>query len=155
MSDNTSRANTFVYTTYIASNREAVWTALTSSEFTTKYWNGRIVESSWHVGAPITVRHDYDDKIDFVGAILEAQRPRRLSYEMTQDGDGTTRATRVTFELIGQGDVVALTITHEGLTDDAYRSSGAGWSFILSNLKTLLESGKPLAMPEEVLAAYR
>jgi uncharacterized protein YndB with AHSA1/START domain len=143
---------TFVYATYIVSTREAVWEALTSSEFTTKYWNGRIVESTWQVGAPITVLHDYDDKIDFVGAILEANQPRRLSYEMAGDDRVTTR---VTFELMAQGDIVALTITHEGLTEDAYQSASGGWSFILSNLKTLLESGKPLPMPESVLAAYR
>lgn len=143
---------TFVYTTYIVSTRDAVWEALTNSEFTTKYWNGWIVESTWQVGTPITVWHEYDDKIDFVGAILEANQPRRLSYEVAGD-DGVT--TRVTFELMAQGDIVALTITHEGLTEDAYRSTSGGWSFILSNLKTLLESGKPLPMPESVLAAHR
>jgi hypothetical protein len=44
-------------------------------------------------------------------------------------------------------------VIHDGLEDPA--AVGAGWSFILSNLKTLLESGAPLPMPAQVLAAHR
>lgn len=140
-------ARTFVYVTYIRTTREQLWTALLEPEFTARYWNGRIVESDWQVGGQVTVRHDYDDAVDSVGAVLAFEPPRRLSYEF---GGGV-----VTFELVAQGDVVGLTVTHDGLSEQAYRSVSGGWSFILSNLKTLLESGAPLPMPETVLGAYR
>jgi uncharacterized protein YndB with AHSA1/START domain len=139
---------TFVYVTYIASTRDKVWDALTNPEFTRRYWNGRLVESDWRVGSPVVVRHDYDDVVDSLGGtVLEADRPRRLSY-------GTPPST-VTFELTDHDDVVKLTVTHAGLDEAGLIAVAGGWSFILSNLKTLLESGAPLPMPEQVLAAYR
>lgn len=141
-------AQTFVYVTYIASTREKVWDALTNPEFTRQYWNGRIVDSDWRVGSPVVIRHDYDDAIDLLGGtVLAADRPRRLSY-------GTPPNT-VTFELTDHDDVVKLTVIHAGLDADSAQQLAEGWSFILSNLKTLLESGAPLPMPESVLAAYR
>ena len=139
---------TFVYVTYIASTREKVWEALTKPEFTRQYWNGRLLESDWRVGSPVTIRHDYDDEIDSLGGtVLEADRPRKLSF-------GTPPST-VTFELADHDDVVKLTVIHAGLDAAGVRAAGGGWSFILSNLKTLLESGAPLPMPDKVLATYR
>jgi uncharacterized protein YndB with AHSA1/START domain len=141
-------ADTFVYVTYIASTREKVWEALTNPEFTRQYWNGRIVDSDWQVGSQITIRHDYDDQIDSLGGtVLAADRPRRLSY-------GTPPNT-VTFELTDHDDVVKLTVIHAGLDPVSVQTLIEGWSFILSNLKTLLESGAPLPMPESILSAYR
>ena len=159
--------STFTYVTYIASTRDKIWAALTTPEFTRQYWNGRLIESDWRVGSPVTIRHDYDDGIDALGGtVLVADRPRRLSYGMPPN--------TVTFELTvvprphrpaggreAQGppptndDVVKLTVIHEGLDEASAKMLGEGWSFILSNLKTLLESGAPLPMPAEVLAAYR
>jgi uncharacterized protein YndB with AHSA1/START domain len=139
---------TFVYVTYIASTREKVWDALTDPAFTRQYWNGRLVESDWRVGSPVTIRHDYDDEIDGLGGtVLDADRPRRLSF-------GTPPST-VTFELADHDEVVKLTVIHAGLDEAGAPAAGNGWAFILSNLKTLLESGTPLPMPESVLAAYR
>lgn len=139
---------TFVYVTYIASTREKVWDALTNPEFTRRYWNGRLVESDWRVGSPVTIRHDYDDGIDALGGtVLEADRPRRLRF-------GTPPST-VTFELADHADVVKLTIIHAGLDEAGMLAAAGGWSFVFSNLKTYLESGTPLPMPESVLAAYR
>jgi len=130
----TVNTETFVYVTYIASTREKVWDALTNPEFTRQYWNGRLVESDWRVGSPVTIRHDYDDETDSLGGmVLDADRPRRLSFN----------------------EVVKLTVIHAGLDEAGVLAVSGGWSFILSNLKTLLESGTPLPMPHSVLAAYR
>ena len=140
--------STFTYVTYIASTRDKIWAALTTPEFTRQYWNGRIIESDWRVGSPVTIRHDYDDRTDSLGGtVLVADRPRRLSYGMPPN--------TVTCELTEHDDVVKLTVIHEGLDEAGAKMLGEGWSFILSNLKTLLESGAPLPMPAEVLAAYR
>jgi uncharacterized protein YndB with AHSA1/START domain len=140
--------STFMYVTYIASTREKIWDALTNPEFTRQYWNGRIVESDWRPGSSVVIRHDYDDEIDSLGGtVLEADHPRRLSY-------GTPPVV-VTFELTDHDDVVKLTVTHDGLDPASVQAAGEGWSFILSNFKTLLETGNPLPMPDRVLAAYR
>ncbi|HEV8558041.1 MAG TPA: SRPBCC domain-containing protein [Actinophytocola sp.] len=139
---------TFTYVTYIASTREEIWRALTEPEFTRQYWNGRLVESDWRIGSPVTIRHDYDDGVDSLGGkVIIADHPRRLSYGVPPN--------IVTFELTEHDDVVKLTVIHEGLDDVGVASVSEGWAFIVSNLKTLLESGRPLPMPEGVLAAYR
>lgn len=138
---------TFVYVTHIAAARERVWQALVTPDFTRRFWNGRILESDWRAGSPITFRHDYDEGVDSAGTVLVAEPPRRLSY--------ATGATTVTFELLARGDVVELTLTHTGLDASTREMTAAGWAFILSNLKTLLETGNVLPMPESVLAAYR
>lgn len=139
---------TFTYVTYIASTRDKVWQALTEPEFTRRYWNGRLVESDWRVGSPVTIRHDYDDGVDSLGGkVIVADRPRRLSYGVPPNS--------VTFELTDHQDVVKLTVIHQGLDDEGVAAVSEGWAFILSNLKTFLESGDPLPMPEAVLAAYR
>jgi uncharacterized protein YndB with AHSA1/START domain len=138
----------FVYTTYIASTREQVWAALTEPEFTRKYWNGRLVTSTWQPGAEVRIRHDYDDGVDVTGEVLVAEHPRRLRYTWPP-------TDAVTFELTAQGPVVQLTVTHTGLDEAGLRETGGGWTFILSNLKTFLESGHPLPMPDRTLDAYR
>jgi hypothetical protein len=96
----------------------------------------------------VTIRHDYDDGVDSLGGkVIIADHPRRLSYGVPPN--------IVTFELTEHDDVVKLTVIHEGLDDVGVASVSEGWAFIVSNLKTLLESGRPLPMPEGVLAAYR
>jgi uncharacterized protein YndB with AHSA1/START domain len=139
---------TFVYTTYVRSTREQVWAALTGPEFTRKYWNGRLVESDWQPGSPVLIKHDFDDEVELTGEVLVAEHPRRLSYTWPPTDS-------VTFELTDLDEVVQLTVTHTGLTDEAARQIGGGWSFIIANLKTLLETGKTLPMPTRVLSAHR
>jgi uncharacterized protein YndB with AHSA1/START domain len=143
-----------VYVAHIAATPERVWTALTDPEFTRRFWNGRVLESDWRTGSAITIRHDYDDQVDSTGTVLVADRPKRLSYVSTHP-DG--RESTVTFELRATGDVVALTVTHTGLDTEGamFRLVSGGWPFVLSNLKTLLETGDVLPMPESVLTAYR
>jgi uncharacterized protein YndB with AHSA1/START domain len=134
---------TFVYVTYIQTTPEKLWAALTTPEFTTRYWNGRQITSDWQPGSPVRFRHDYDDGGEDWGEVLAVEEPRRLSYGHPQSA--------VTFELTAHDDVVRLTVTHTGVGEQA----AGGWSFILANLKTLLETGSPLSMPDKVLAAYR
>lgn len=145
---------TFVYVTYISATRERVWQALTDPEFTRRFWNGRMLDTDWRVGSAITFRHDYDDSIESSGTVLAVDQPRRLSYA-TVDHDG--RESVVTFELLATGDVVMLTVTHTGLdtAGSMFRLVSGGWSFVLSNLKTLLETRRILPMPESVLFAHR
>jgi uncharacterized protein YndB with AHSA1/START domain len=136
-------SDTFVYVTYIETTPEKLWAALTTPEFTTRYWNGRRITSDWAPGAPVRFEHDYDEAGEDWGEVLVADAPRRLSYGRPESA--------VTFELTPHESVVRLTVTHTGVGQEA----SSGWFFILANLKTLLETGAPLPMPEQVLAAYR
>jgi uncharacterized protein YndB with AHSA1/START domain len=138
----------FVYVSYIATTPEKLWRALTSGEFTRQYWGGRRIQSDWQIGS--AVKHVREDGgIDWDGQVLVAEPPRRLSYTFhmqISEEHRAERPSRVTFELEPLGSVVKLVLTHEEL-EQAKATSGTtqhGWPAILSSLKSLLETGKPL-----------
>ena len=140
----------FVYVTYIKTTPEKLWEALTNSAFTRQYWFDTEVKSDWKVGSPLALV--MGGKVTDTGEILEADRPRRLSYTFRHVLDDDLRAepaTKVVFSLEPHGDLVKLTLTHEGFADGSKLLDGIskGWPAILSNLKSLLESGRALAIP--------
>jgi uncharacterized protein YndB with AHSA1/START domain len=140
----------FVYVTYIETTPERLWEALTSSEFTRRYWFNTEVRSDWKVGSPWALV--VDGKTTDVGEILEAERPRRLSYTFKHVSDEELKqepASKVVFTLEPHGKVVKLTLTHEGFVEGGKMLDGIskGWPAILASLKSLLESGTALAIP--------
>lgn len=141
-----------VYVIYIASTSEKVWVALTSSEFTTKYFFGRAVESSWAVGAPWALRKP-DGAADVTGEVRESDPPRKLVISWKVDGNAELRnlpecIVSYVIESAGEG-VVRLTMVEAHPTPiPAHLLEGGrhGWPMILSGLKSLLETGQPLAI---------
>src|SRR6476660_3007570 len=129
----------FVYVTYIETTPEKLWEALTNSEFSRRYWFGTKVKSDWKVGSPFALVTD--GKTTDTGQILEADRPRRLSYTFKHE---LYEATREPY-----GNLVKLTVTHEGFIEGSklVGAISTGWPAILSGLKSMLETGKPLAIP--------
>src|SRR5262249_51234279 len=138
----------FVYVTYIRTAPEALWEALTSSAFTERYWSGLIVETDWKVGSP--VRFLPDGKLMDSGEVLEAARPRRLSYSFKTEWNEDLKhfpPGRVRFELEADGPTVRLTLTHDRIESEVVRNGiGRGWPMILASLKSLLETGEALAI---------
>jgi uncharacterized protein YndB with AHSA1/START domain len=144
----------FVYVTYIETTPETLWDALTDSEFSKRYWFGTEVKSDWKVGSPFALVSD--GKTTDTGKILEADRPRRLSYTFKHELYEIMReepATKVTFTIEPYGNLVKLTVTHEGFVKGSklVGAISSGWPAILSGLKTVLETGKPLAIPRAAL----
>ena len=140
----------FVYVTYIETTPDKLWEALTSVEFTRRYWFNTEVQSDWKVGSPIALV--MDGKTTDIGEIIEADRPRRLAYTFKHAADEELRkepASKVVFTLEQHGAVVKLTLTHEGFIEGSKLLDGIskGWPAILASLKSLLESGKPLPIP--------
>ena len=140
----------FVHVTYIKTTPEKLWEALTSSEFSRRYWFGTELRSDFKVGSPFALV--MDGKVTDSGEILEADRPRRLSYTFKHELDDEMRkegATMVVFTLEPHGELVKLTLTHEGFAKDSRLLDGVsrGWPAILASLKSLLESGDALAIP--------
>jgi uncharacterized protein YndB with AHSA1/START domain/DNA-binding transcriptional ArsR family regulator len=149
---------TFVYVTFIQSTPEKVWHALTDPELTAEYW-GHSNISDWQVGSRWEhQRTDGSGIADVVGTVLEAVPPRRLV--MTFDAPGAALPngpSTVTFEIEPHHEIVRLTATHENLADmDAVHAASLGWSAVLSNLKSLLETGHVLPQaPWEMHAELR
>ncbi|MFF4394862.1 ArsR/SmtB family transcription factor [Streptomyces sp. NPDC001480] len=134
----------FVYVTYIASTPEKVWEALTDADLTAAYWGHRNV-SDWQRGSRWEhVRTDGSGVADVVGAVVESEPPTRLVTTWTSpENEGQEdRYSRVTYDIRRHEDIVRLTVTHEDLNDEGERSDVSyGWPAVLSNLKSLLETG--------------
>jgi len=141
----------FVYVTYISTTLEKVWNALIDGEMTKQYWGRHRNVSDWNVGS--TWKHqDYDDAgiVDIVGNVVESSPPRRLvlTWALPADAEKPEKHTRVTFEIEPFLDAVRLTVTHDELQpeSDMLRGVTEGWPAVLSALKTLLETGRPMPM---------
>lgn len=142
----------FAYVTYIVTTPDALWDALTRGALTSRYWFGRRIESDWRVGSDVRFYDGESDTPTDVGQLLEVDAPRRLSYSWHVELDAEMRRerpSRVTFELEPLGEVVRLSLTHEDFEPGSRALIGIarGWPAILSSLKTLLETGEPLAIP--------
>lgn len=158
----TDQAADFVYTTYIATTPEQLWQALTERAFTERYW-GVALTSDWTAGARVTWEFAGATMDDRDQVVLVADRPRRLSYTWHavtpafidavggEDDEWTAAAaeplSQVTFDIEPAGAMVKLTVTHGGFGPGSVIRDGVsqGWPSILSSLKTLLETGEPLA----------
>jgi uncharacterized protein YndB with AHSA1/START domain len=145
----------FVYVTYIETTPEKLWQALTSSEFSKLYWFDTELRSDWKVGSPLALVMNGTTTTD-TGKILEADRPHRLSYTFKHELREEMRneqPSKVVFNLEPHGKFVKLTLTHEGFADGSKVLDGIsrGWPAILSSLKSLLETGKPLVIPPTCL----
>ncbi|HVY57002.1 MAG TPA: SRPBCC family protein [Xanthobacteraceae bacterium] len=151
-----------VYVIYIADTPEKVWLALTDPAFTGQYFFGRAVEIEPHAGGRFALRLP-DGRIDVTGAVVEWTPPRRLAVTWTVDGVPEMRdlpACLVTYAIEPAGESVRLTMTeaHQWDVPDGLLAGGrAGWPAILSSLKSLLETGKALAIamqpPQEAVDA--
>jgi uncharacterized protein YndB with AHSA1/START domain len=143
-----------IYTIYIASTPEKVWQALTTAEFSRQYFFGFAVEMETRVGGSFIVRAgDGSSHID--GEVLACDPPRKLSVTWNVNWPGLVEKlgqTVVTYEIALAGDAVRLTMTesHEReLPEDILSGGRAGWPAILSSLKSVLETGRPLAVKME------
>jgi uncharacterized protein YndB with AHSA1/START domain/DNA-binding transcriptional ArsR family regulator len=134
----------YVYVTYIESSPERVWEALTDADVTAAYWGHRNV-SDWQVGSPWAHRRaDGSDVDDVVGVVVEADPPHRLVTTWVDPADESSTST-VTFLVQPYQDIVRLTVIHEGLDDTGRAQVAHGWPAVLSNLKSLLETGRVLS----------
>jgi uncharacterized protein YndB with AHSA1/START domain len=153
-----------VYVTYIASTSEKVWQALTSSEFTRKYFWDRSVEVEPKVGGRFVLKLP-DGRVNVHGRVVEHDPPRKLSVTWQVEWPEDFRKLPeclVTYEIVPAGEAVRLTMTesHSWKVPEAILSGGrTGWPAVLSGLKSLLETGKAPVIatepPKEMIEAIR
>lgn len=140
----------FVYVAYINTTPEKVWDALIDNEMIKQYWGRHKNVSDWKVGST-WLHQDYDSgTTDIEGKVVEIEAPKRLvlTWAGANDDLRKEKASRVTFAVEPFLDVARLTLTHDELEAGSKMLQGitAGWPSVLSSLKTLLETGKPLKM---------
>ena len=137
--------STYVYVTYIRTTPEKLWSALTDADFTQQYWFGVRCESGWTAGSPWKMVSSDGDILDD-GEIVEADPPRRLVIRWQHQSKPELKAegeSRCTMELERVGTAVKLSITHtiERERSKMIEAVSGGWPKVLSNLKSLLETG--------------
>src|SRR5438046_7503436 len=153
-----------VYTIYIASTPEKVWQALTSAEFSRKYFFGNAVEVDLRAGGAYIVRTP-DGALHISGEVIECDPPRKLTVTFNVNWPALIEKlgpTLVTYEIEQAGDAVKLTLiqSHDRpIGDDILSGGRAGWPAILSSLKSVLETGQALVItmepPHRMLAALQ
>lgn len=151
--------STFVYVTYIRTTPEKLWSALTDGEFMTQYWFGMRGESRWTAGSPWKLVGG-DGQVMDAGEIVEAEPPRRLVIRWQNQFKPELKAegeSLCTMELEPSGAAVKLSITHtiEREPSKFITAVAGGWPKVISNLKSLLETGFPaLEEPYPVESAH-
>jgi uncharacterized protein YndB with AHSA1/START domain len=143
------RAPDFVYVIYIAASAAKVWNGLIDRELTKAYW-GHFNVSDWKPGSRWEhVRSDGNGKVDIVGKVVEIDPPRRMvvTWASPRETDDEARHSRVAYEITALGPDTRLTVTHSDLEvgSEMFRGVTKGWPAVLSNLKTLLETGRTLS----------
>jgi uncharacterized protein YndB with AHSA1/START domain len=145
---------TTVYMIYIASTPQMVWQALTTSEFSTKYFFGFAVEAELKVGGAFIVRAP-DGSVHIDGEVIECDPPKKLTVTWNVNWPGLVEnlgITLVTYDIEPAGDAVRLTMTESHdrpISDDILSGGRQGWPAILSSLKSVLETGHALAVKME------
>jgi uncharacterized protein YndB with AHSA1/START domain/DNA-binding transcriptional ArsR family regulator len=152
---------TFVYTTYINTTPERLWQALTDPAFTRRYW-GVTFTSDWKAGSTMTWEQDGVTIADPAQVVLESQPCRRLAYSWHTFTPEFAKSvglsdevfakmtseprSKVTFEIEPLGQLVKLTVVHDGFDPGStvVEMVSEGWPRLLSDLKTLLETGETL-----------
>ena len=141
---------TQVYSVFIRATPEQVWDAITKPEFTMRYFYGSELESTFEQGASYKQWAPEREKLWVEGEVLESDRPHRLAHtwrSLFDEDSANEEPSRVTWEIEAQeGGVTKLTVVHDQLESapKTAASVAGGWSYVLSGLKTLLETGEPL-----------
>jgi uncharacterized protein YndB with AHSA1/START domain len=152
-----------VYRIQIKATPQAIWDAITRSEWTSRYGYACPVEvdlkpgGSYRALANAAMKQQGAGDVMIVGNVLEAVPGKRLVQTWHPVWDATSTAepvTQLTWELTaGQGGVTAITLTHDvagapsiaKIVSGEMPEMGGGWPFVLSDLKTLLETGRSFA----------
>lgn len=139
----------FVYVTYIRSTQAKIWEMLTTPEFMKQYW-GATADCDWKKGSPWSLKLN-DGRIGDTGEILESDPPNKLVIKWRNEFRPELKAegySTCTIELEPANGATKLSIVHssEAAESKLIHAVAGGWPRILSNLKSLLETGS-LAMP--------
>jgi uncharacterized protein YndB with AHSA1/START domain len=160
----TNVTTTQVYRVYIKATPQAIWDAITQPDWTERFGYGGRSEYELRPGGTYRgftsaeMRAHGAPELAVDGEVVEADPPHRLvqTFRMLMDADMAAEGfTRLTYEISERRDGLSrLTVVHElegaprlaalmaGELED--QGAGGGWSFVLSSLKTLLETGDSL-----------
>ena len=158
----TTNATMQVYRIFIKASAQAVWDAITQPEWAERYGYGCRSEYDLRAGgayrafASEPMKAQGTPDVIIVGEVIEADPPRKLVQTWHPVWDPASAAeafTRLTWEIEEVDGSTRLTVTHDvagapltaKMVSGQVPNAGGGWSYVLSDLKTLLETGKAIA----------
>lgn len=142
----------FVYVTYIRTTPARLWSALTDSDFVPRYWLGVRAEAEWKAGGAWRLEFP-DGRIADIGEIVAFEPQKHLSIRWRNEFKPELKEegwSLCTMEIEPDtGDAVKLTVTHtiEHADSKFIGAVSGGWPKIMSNLKSLLETGSVVLPP--------
>ncbi|CAB3748641.1 SRPBCC family protein [Paraburkholderia humisilvae] len=145
--------STFVYVTYIRTSADTLWSALTSPDFQRRYWFDTHCESDWQAGSSWRMVLP-DGRVADTGEIVETP-PKRLVIRWQNEFRPELKVegpSLCVMEIEPAGDASKLTITHsiDRADSNFIRAVSGGWPRILSNLKSLLETGHVVLATKDI-----
>jgi uncharacterized protein YndB with AHSA1/START domain len=158
-------ATTHIHEIYIKATPTAIWDAVTSPEWTAKYGYRGLSEYELKPGGKFRALANEEmrgfglPEVIVDGEVIEANPPHKLvqTYRfLFNDEHREEGFSRITWEIVQtEMDFCRLTITHEipasapmmrgAITSKFNTQGGGGWNWILSDLKSLLETGKTMS----------
>jgi uncharacterized protein YndB with AHSA1/START domain len=156
---------TQVYRVFIKATPQAIWDAITKPEWTQRWGYGLREAYELHPGgkyrgyATEQMRAMKMPEVVTDGEVIEADPPRKLvvTWRMAMDPRLAQEGfTRLTYEIVeGRDGVSRLSVIHDlsgtpghaamVAGDKQGPGEGGGWLWILSDLKSVLESGTPMS----------
>lgn len=140
---------------FIGASPEHVWDLLIKPDGTRHIFFGTELESTFEIGAPyayVGPGADGDRTVHVYGKVLEYEPEKRFSFTEHPGPSYHTNheelETKVTIELMPSYGVTMLTLVNDQWPDihPGYEKAEHTWAIVLSNLKTLAETGQPLAL---------
>ncbi|WP_307828130.1 SRPBCC family protein [Nocardioides sp. SYSU D00038] len=141
-----------VFQIYVRATPEQVWEAITETSFRRQYFYGSTIESTFEVGSPVR-SHSPEGELWGDDVVLECEPPHLLvhSWRSLWNPEAADEPpSRVTWRVEAhETGSTRLTVVHDQLEQSPLTAAGVsgGWMFIISGLKTVLETGAPLADP--------
>ena len=144
--------SSFVYVTYIRTTPDRLWSALTSQEFAQQYWRGAYPIADWRVGGSWKLMFP-DGRAADVGEIVAFEPGKRLSIRWRNEFKPELKAegwSLCAMEIETVDEAVKLTVTHSMEREGSkfIDAVSSGWPQVLSNLKSLLETGSVVLGPK-------
>ena len=137
---------TQVHRIFIKAAPEAIWEAITKSEFTRRYFFGSSIDTTTQPGSPCVYRSTDAPLVD--GEVLESDPNHRFVItwrSLYHPPSVDEPASRVTWLIEPQeGGHCCLTVIHDRLdsSPNTAKNVGTAWMFVLSGLKTVVETGE-------------